>query len=137
MTLLYIAIFMLMSYKLKIYDTHEYSTDALSPKTCNSIKGLAAIFFVLLCVCLCMKFSIGNEITMFLGSISYEIYLVHRILLDVFLNRITNPYMYLVVCLVGAILIGHLFNRFMKNVFSINIKKLNKNKHNEIKCDNI
>lgn len=99
--------------------------------------NLAAIFFVLLCVFVCMKFSIGNEITMFLGSISYEIYLVHRIFLDVFLNRITNPYMYLVVCLMGSILLGYLFSKFMKKIFSINIKKLNKNKHNKVKCDTI
>ncbi|WP_042271337.1 acyltransferase family protein [[Clostridium] dakarense] len=127
----YLTVLLVLSVLFSIY--HEDAIFNLGIVTTN----LAAIFFVVLCVCICMKFSIGNEITIFLGSISYEIYLMHRIFLDAFSNRITNPYVYLVVCLIGSILLGYLFNKFMDKIFSINIKKINKNKHNKRKCATI
>lgn len=45
--------------------------------------------------------------------------------------------MYLVAYLIGAILLAYLFNKFMKMIFCINIKKINKNKHNKRNFANI
>lgn len=81
-------------------------------------SSIASACFVLLCICLLMKLDIGNKVINSLGSISYEIYLVHRIILDGF-SSINNEYIYLILCTVTSILGAYLFSVFCKKVISI------------------
>jgi len=76
---------------------------------------VSSAFFVLVCACLLMKAEIGNNIINFLGSISYEIYLVQRIILDGF-SRINNGYIYLIVCISTCILVAYVFSIFVKKL---------------------
>lgn len=92
---------------------------------------ISSVCFVLLCVCLLMKFEIGNKYLNLLGTISYEIYLVHRILLDTFLTITDNKYIYLILCITTSIFIAYLFNLLINKIYSIIYMNVN-NKHNKI-----
>lgn len=79
------------------------------------ISSISSACFVLVCICLLTKFDIDNKIINLLGSISYEIYLVHRLILDGF-SGINNKYIYLTLCTLLSILIAYIFNIFVKIV---------------------
>lgn len=81
------------------------------------ILAISSSCFVLVCICLLMKFDIGNKVINLLGNISYEIYLVHRIILDGF-SRINNEYIYLILSMLISILAAYLFSNVVKIVIS-------------------
>ena len=56
-----------------------------------------------------IKIRLGNKITTFLGSISYEIYLVHRLVLDILGYRIENKYIFIIV-------LAYLFSTISKKI---------------------
>lgn len=45
-------------------------------------RSIASIFFCILVVALLLKWTIGNRITVFLGNISYELFLVHELIIN-------------------------------------------------------
>jgi len=79
---------------------------------------VSSTFFVLVCACLLMKVEVGNKVINFLGSISYEIYLVHRIMLDGW-SRINNEYIYIILCMSMTILTAYVFSIFVKKSIKI------------------
>ncbi|WP_158534753.1 acyltransferase family protein [Romboutsia maritimum] len=82
------------------------------------ISIVSSALFVLSCVCILMKLEIGNTIINLLGNISYEIYLVHRIILDG-LDKINNEYIYMILCISISILIAYIFSIFVKKSIKI------------------
>ncbi len=88
-----------------------YHTDVLSMAS----GALAALFLILLVVLVLMKVTIASKPFSFLGSISYEIYLIHmKVLIIAYsLAEITRSYfLYIYLCMV--ILTGYLFNKALK-----------------------
>ena len=95
-----------------------------------------SLFFTLLIEVILMKFKTSNPITRFLGSISYESYLIGLIVLDAFNFLIFNgqapiikgPYnynlaIYTVCVILGTILCGFIFNRICNYIYSHSTKK--------------
>lgn len=75
-------------------------------------SALAAVFFIVLVVLLLMKVTISSKPFSFLGSISYEIYLIHMkvLILAYSLAEITHSYfLYTYLCMV--ILSAYMFNK--------------------------
>ncbi len=77
--------------------------------------------FNLILLMLLMKISIENRLLFFLGRISYEIYLIHRITLDLFIG--INKYEYIILCIIISVILAYIFNiicRFLyNNIYSI------------------
>lgn len=73
-----------------------------------------------------IKIRLGNKITTFLGSISYEIYLVHRLVLDILGYRIENKYIFIIVSIIGSIILAYLFSIILKKIMETKIYKLQK-----------
>ena len=69
-----------------------------------------------------IKIRLGNKITTFLGSISYEIYLVHRLVLDILGYRIENKYIFIIVSVIGSIILAYLFSTISKIMETITYK---------------
>lgn len=81
---------------------------------------VSSSFFVLVCICLLMKIQLYNNVLNFLGSISYEIYLIHKIPLDAF-DKIRNghAFIYLTLCIITSILMAYAFNLLSKHTIKI------------------
>lgn len=73
-----------------------------------------------------IKIRLGNKITTFLGSISYEIYLVHRLVLDILGYRIENKYIFIIASVIGSIILAYLFSIILKKIMETKIYKLQK-----------
>ena len=80
---------------------------------------IANVSFVISFIFISIKLRLGNKITTFLGTISYEIYLVHRLVLDILSTRIENRYMYVVSSVIGSIILAYLFSRIVKKVMKV------------------
>lgn len=66
-------------------------------------------FFTLTVIVVNMKLQIKNEITIFLGNISYEIYLVHKLVLFImlgYLNKI-GPTSYMILCIGVSVILAY------------------------------
>lgn len=86
---------------------------------------ISSVFFVLTCVCILMKLEIGNKVLNLLGSISYEIYLVHRIFLDGLIG-VNDKYVYIILCLSLSILLAYIFSIFEKYIIKICMNRLDR-----------
>lgn len=85
---------------------------------------IANVSFVISFILISIKVRIGNKFCTFLGGISYEIYLVHRLVLDILEYRIDNKYVYIALSLITSILLAYIFSKLV-NV-TINLIELNK-----------
>ena len=97
---------------------------------------IANTSFIISFVFISIKLRIGNKITKFLGTISYEIYLVHRLVLDILNYRIQNRYIYVVASVIGSIVLAYLFSIIAKKIINITINILEKHlgEKNETIC---
>ena len=75
------------------------------------IYNICAVSFVCVIVCLCMKFTFSNRFYTFIGSHVFWIYILQRIPMIIFQNKINNYYIYFVVCFVITILLSIVFKR--------------------------
>ena len=90
---------------------------------------ISSISFVLLSIIILTKISISNKILLFIGNISYEIYLVHGLILNLLFNITNNKYLYLISVMVISILTAYLFKlslnktiyfiKYIRNKFKI------------------
>lgn len=78
------------------------------------INFLSSILFILLCICILAKVEIGNKITYQLGTISYEIYLMHMLILNIF--EIDSSKYYLLICVIGSIILAYIFKILSQKV---------------------
>lgn len=67
------------------------------------------IAFVILIVLLGLKVRVGNKVLSFLGTISLEIYITHRLWIILF-DKMKNPLVFLVSVLVCAVILGAVFH---------------------------
>ena len=81
---------------------------------------ISSVLFVLSCIYILMKIEIRNGIIKFIGSISYEIYLLHRIPLEG-LKSINNNYIYLIITVLLSITLAYIFSKFSRKVINIYI----------------
>ncbi|WP_300279053.1 acyltransferase family protein [Peptacetobacter sp.] len=88
---------------------------------------ISSILFVLVCPCILMKCELNSRILKFLGGISYEIYLVHRMFLDILMGM-SNKYLYLLICISMSILLAYLFSIFSKKIVNTYIFLINSNR---------
>lgn len=73
------------------------------------VKIVCNSFFTLTVITINMKLQINNKILVFLGRISYEIYLIHKLVLRMmfgYLNTL-GPAMYMVLCIALSIMLGY------------------------------
>lgn len=87
---------------------------------------IANVSFVISFVFISIKIRLGNKITTFLGSISYEIYLIHRLVLDILGYRIENKYIFIIASVIGSIILAYLFSIILKKIMETKIYKLQK-----------
>lgn len=96
----------------------------------STLKGvLTSSTLVILYVVLAMKVRIFNDVSNFLGNISFEMYLIHGFVLQLFKNGIfyiKNDFIYLILVALSTIVISYylnLLNKKLVNIFSIYILK--------------
>lgn len=87
------------------------------------VNILSSILFVLMCVCVLMKVKLQNRYLRFLGSISFEIYLVHGIIVKELQYTINNKYIYLIICVTISIFMAYIFSLINRNILRIIYKK--------------
>lgn len=98
--------------------------------TMNTIlyKPFVLIFlgvsYTILNIIVFQKIKIKNKLTIFLGSISYELYLIHKLVIDLTYKYIgvTNKYIYITVCLLVSIFLAYILNLVFKKVRKKNVK---------------
>lgn len=79
-----------------------------------SLYELASVMFCLFIVAVTLFFKIGNPILSWLGKHVFEIYILQRLPMILFQNKVTNKYLYFMICLIFTILISILFSKIEK-----------------------
>lgn len=116
------AVFFFMFYTLTInaIDNGGYWTEygeieiSYMESTLDKVQTLTVqipmiILFVLLILLIGLKVKTGNKVLRFLGNISLEIYITHRIWIFIF-EKITSPGMFIVLVTVCGIILGAVFH---------------------------
>lgn len=147
--LLVCIILFAVSYKI-FFDTNNKVGGYWTEFSCNSpqigtkfklsaLQTCASLFFTILIQVILMKFETKNPITIFLGKISYESYLIGVLALDAFNFLIFNginpiikqPYhynliIYTIAVVLSTILLGYLINKLNKLILSLINRRVNK-----------
>ena len=93
-------------------------------------KAVVIVFFVLLCILLgMMKVTVGNPVLNFCGKLSYEIYLLHGLLILILrCDRlyIKNDTVFTLIVVFGTIVLSFIMHRVMDIFFGILYKKKSK-----------
>lgn len=81
------------------------------------MRNIVSLLFVMSMICITLRVKIGNRIAEFLGEISYELYLVHFILLTPAARIIgSDSYLYSLVIIVMSIVLAGMIHRGVQGV---------------------
>ncbi|WP_415277187.1 acyltransferase family protein [Clostridium perfringens] len=89
-------------------------------------KMISAVIFVFCTVLMLMKINISNNITVWLGKIFCEIYIMQGIFLELFHSRVVyikNEYMYLIIVIISTISVAYIVHPIF-NLLSNNVKNI-------------
>lgn len=82
-------------------------------------RNMAALAFVIILIIILSKIRVGNWITVYLGRISYEIYLIHPMLIAVYRSElvyINNDCFYSLVVIMSSVILASVINRLGKAI---------------------
>ena len=113
-----IAFVVLHILTVRIINTRGYWTEYLDISWARSnldkLQALSVqmpmiVCFVLLVLLLGLKVKVSNRILSYLGTISLDLYITHRLCIWVF-DKIKSPSMYLLVVIVSSLILGSIFH---------------------------
>lgn len=93
------------------FNTYSFLSDVIG-------RNVASTSFCILTLTLLMKFRIGNKVSLFFGSISYEIFLIHGLFIyqNYHLNSVLNTSITILLSIGGA-LVFHKINKLLPQIF--------------------
>lgn len=82
-------------------------------------RNISSVCFVLLVLILLQKIRVGNSASRFLGKISFEVFLIHPLVIQIYhsdLVYLKNNIIYVIAVIITSILLGLLLNALVKAI---------------------